>query len=177
MQPARKGLAACILFFYTGVCVKESTRKAVPHDRIINQHQPGVALYPRNLSYDLIPLVGPAGWSLLRALHDHADEQAMLYRGARPIAPSAAEMEALAGVGEASLLIIKDLLRVCGCLSWEDVRGKQEPRPGRRLKQAPTRSLVYYLHPLTGLTVEPELVQRVLTYALRSDRAQAYLKA
>lgn len=147
------------------------------HDRIVNQHQPGLALYPRNLSYDLLPLIGPAGWSLLRALHDHADEQALRFRGARPIAPSAAEMEAAAGVGEASLLVIKELLRLCGCLSWEDMRGKQEPRPGRRLKQAPTRSLVYYLHPLSGLEIDLALVQRVMGYALRSDRARAYLKA
>ncbi|HZB95688.1 MAG TPA: hypothetical protein VE268_06990, partial [Herpetosiphonaceae bacterium] len=149
----------------------------VAHDRIINQHQAGVALYPRNLSYDLLPLIGPAGWSLLRALHDHTDEQANLYRGARPIAPSTAEMEALAGVGEASLLIIKELLRVCGCLSWEEVRGKQEPRPGRKLKQAPTRTLVYYLHPLTGLKVTPQLVETVFDYLEQSDRAQAYLKS
>ena len=147
------------------------------HDRIVNQHQPGIALYPRNLSYDLLPLIGPAGWSLLRALHDHADEQAIRYRGARPIAPSAAEMEALAGAGEATLLVIKELLRVCGCLSWDDVRGKQEPRPGRRLKQAPTRSLVYYLHPLNGLDITQHLVRSVLSYADRSERAQAYLKA
>lgn len=147
------------------------------HDRIVNQHTPGIALYPRSLSYDLLPLIGPAGWSLLRALHDHADEQALTYRGARPIAPSAEELQALAGVGEASLLVIKDLLRICGCLSWEDVRGKQAPRPGRQVKQAPTRALVYYLHPLTGLTVTADMVQRVCRYAARSDRAQAYLKA
>ena len=138
------------------------------HDRIVNQHQPGLALYPRNLSYDLLPLVAPSGWALLRALHDHADEQALRYRGARPIAPSGEEMQALAGVGEASLLVIKDLLRVCSCLSWEDLRGKQEARPGRRLKQAPTRTVVYYLHPLTGLTVTLDMVRSVLAYAARS---------
>ncbi len=147
------------------------------HDRIVNQHQPGLALYPRNLSYDLLPLIGPSGWSLLRALHDHADEQALTYRGTRPIAPSGEEMQALAGVGEASLLVIKELLHICGCLSWEEIRGKQEPRPGRELKQPPTRSLVYYLHPLTGLTITIPLVQRVIRYAHRSERAQAYLKA
>ncbi|MBA3946214.1 MAG: hypothetical protein H0X37_16825 [Herpetosiphonaceae bacterium] len=147
------------------------------HDRIINQHQPGLALYPRNLSYDLLPLIGPSGWSLLRALHDHADEQALTYRGTRPIAPSSEEMQALAGVGEASLLVIKELLHTCGCLSWEEIRGKQEPRPGRQVKQQPTRSLVYYLHPLTGLTITIPLVQRVIRYAQCSERAQAYLKA
>src|SRR5689334_22360725 len=127
-------------------------------DRIINQHNPGIALYPRSLSYDLLPLIGPPGWALLRALHDHADEQAQLYRGSRPIAPTSEEMQALAGVGEASLQMIKDLLRICGCLSWEEIRGKQQARPGRNLKQAPTRSFVYYLHPLTGLIVDTDLV-------------------
>lgn len=149
----------------------------VMRDRIVNQHNPGIALYPRSLSYDLLPLIGPPGWALLRALHDHADEQAQLYRGSRPIAPTSEEMQALAGVGEASLQIIKDLLRICGCLSWEEIRGKQQARPGRNLKQAPTRSFVYYLHPLTGLVVSADLVQRVLEYALASDRTQAYLKA
>lgn len=149
----------------------------VIRDRIVNQHNPGIALYPRSLSYDLLPLIGPPGWALLRALHDHADEQAQSYRGSRPIAPTSEEMQALAGVGEASLQMIKDLLRVCGCLSWEEIRGKQPARPGRTLKQAPTRSFVYYLHPLTGLVVDADLVQRVLEYALACDRAQAYLKA
>ena len=65
-----------------------------------------------------------------------ADEQALTYRGTRPIAPSSEEMQALAGVGEASLLVIKELLHLCGCLSWEEIRGKQEPRPGRQLKAA-----------------------------------------
>lgn len=155
----------------------ERKRIVVMRDRIVNQHNPGIALYPRSLSYDLLPLIGPPGWALLRALHDHADEQAQLYRGSRPIAPTSEEMQALAGVGEASLQIIKDLLRVCGCLSWEEMRGKQQARPGRNLKQAPTRSFVYYLHPLTGLVVSSDLVQRVLEYAIASDRAQAYLKA